>query len=100
MRRQRSLREDEPAFSDAVCRSGSAVLELGDDTLTRIAAELVSVVRVNTTVDWDRREQVWALLRSRVRRLLTRYRYPLDKQETGIALVMQQAELLATEVAA
>jgi type I restriction enzyme R subunit len=93
------LREDELAFYDAVCQNDSAVLELGDDTLKTIAHELVSVVRQNTSVDWDKREQVKALLRSRVRRLLTKYKYPPDRQESAIALVMQQAELFAAEVA-
>lgn len=94
------LREDELAFYDAVCQNDSAILQLGDDTLKKIAHELVSVVRNNTSVDWDKREQVRALLRSRVRRLLTKYRYPPDKQESAIRLVMQQAELFATELAA
>ncbi|MBA3311240.1 MAG: DUF3387 domain-containing protein, partial [Nocardioidaceae bacterium] len=94
------LREDELAFYDAVCQNDSAVLQLGDETLKRIAHELVTVVRNNTSVDWDKREQVRALLRSRVRRLLTKYRYPPDKQESAIVLVMQQAELFAAEVAA
>lgn len=94
------LREDELAFYDAVCQNDSAILQLGDDTLKTIAHELVTVVRNNTSVDWDKREQVRALLRSRVRRLLTKYRYPPDKQESAITLVMQQAELFAAEVAA
>lgn len=94
------LREDEVAFYDAVCQNDSAVLELGDETLKAIAHELVAVVRANTSVDWSKREQVRALLRSRVRRLLTRHKYPPDKQESAIALVMQQAELLAAEVSA
>jgi hypothetical protein len=35
-----------------------------------------------------------------VRRLLTRFKYPPDKQESAVRLVMQQAELFASEVAA
>ncbi len=83
-----------------MCQNDAAVLELGDATLKSIAHELVSVVRNNTSVDWDKREQVRALLRSKVRRLLTKYKYPPDKQESAIQLVMQQGELLAAEVAA
>jgi len=94
------LRDDELAFYDAVCQNDSAVMELGDETLKQIAQELVSAVRQNTTVDWDKKEQVRALLRSRIKRLLVRYRYPPDKQEAAILLVMDQAERLASEVAA
>jgi type I restriction enzyme, R subunit len=94
------LRDDELAFYDAVCQNDSAVLELGDDTLKVIAHELVAVVRRNATVDWDKKEQVRASLRRHIRRLLTRYRYPPDKQEAAVLLVMQQAELSASEIAA
>jgi type I restriction enzyme, R subunit len=54
-------------------------MQFGDDTLKRIAQELVATVRVNTTVDQDRKEQVRKLLRSRIKRLLVKYRYPPDK---------------------
>ncbi len=94
------LADDELAFYDAVRQNESAVLDLGDDTLKQIASQLVSVVRANTSVDWDKREQVRALLRSKVRRLLTVHRYPPDQQESAIVLVMQQAERFAAQVAA
>ena len=93
------LRDDELAFYDAVCQNDSAVMELGDDVLKRIAQELVDVVRANATVDWDKKEQVRASLRRHIRRLLTKYHYPPDKQEAAVQLVMQQAELLAAGVA-
>ncbi|EQD58745.1 type I site-specific deoxyribonuclease, HsdR, partial [mine drainage metagenome] len=93
------LRDDELAFYDAVCQNDSAVMELGDDVLKHIAQELVDVVRANATVDWDKKEQVRASLRRHIRRLLTKYHYPPDKQEAAVHLVMQQAELLAAGVA-
>ena len=96
---QLGLRDDELAFYDAVAQNDSAVMELGDDTLKRIAQELVAAVRQNTTVDWDKKEQVRALLRSRIKRLLVKYRYPPDKQESAIILVMEQAERLASQAA-
>jgi type I restriction enzyme, R subunit len=94
------LRDDEVAFYDAVRQNDSAVLEMGDDTLKGIAQDLVKVVRSNATIDWDKKEQVRASLRRHVRRLLTKHRYPPDKQEAAIQLVMEQAELFAAEVAA
>ena len=94
------LRDDELAFYDAVCQNDSAVLELGDDTLKAIAHELVAVVRRNATIDWDKKEQVRASLRRHIRRLLAKYKYPPDKQESAVALVMQQAELFAAELVA
>jgi type I restriction enzyme R subunit len=97
---QLGLRDDELAFYDAVCQNDSAVMELGDDVLKTISRELVDVVRKNATIDWDKKEQVRASLKRHVRRLLTKYHYPPDKQESAVSLVMRQAELLATEVAA
>ena len=97
---QLGLRSDELAFYDAVRLNDSAVMEMGDDVLKQIARELVDAVRANTTVDWDKKEQVRANMRRHIRRLLTKYHYPPDKQESAIALVMEQAEVLAREVAA
>ena len=93
------LRDDEYAFYEAVRQNDSAVLELGDDTLKRIAQELVTVVRRNATVDWDKKEQVRASLRRHVRRLLMKHKYPPDQQEAAVDLVMEQAETFAREVA-
>jgi type I restriction enzyme R subunit len=89
------LREDELAFYDAICQNDSAVLEMGDELLKRIARELVDSVRRNATIDWSEKEQVRARMRAAIRRLLTRYGYPPDKQLAAIDLVMNQAELLA-----
>lgn len=93
------LRDNELAFYDAVCQNDAAVLEMGDDVLKQIARELVETVRANTTVDWAKKEQVRASLRRHIRRLLAKYQYPPDKQEAAVQLVMQQAELLADQVA-
>jgi hypothetical protein len=47
--------------------------------------------------DSAQKEQVRARMRATIRRLLTRYGYPPDKQPAAIELVMQQAELVASE---
>ncbi len=49
----------------------------------------------NATIDRSEKEQVRAQMRAAIRRLLTRYGYPPDKQSAAIDLVMHQAELLA-----
>ena len=94
------LAEDELAFYDAVCQNDAAVLELGDDTLKAIAHALVKAVRESATIDWNLKESVQAGLRARVKRLLVRYRYPPDKEERAIELVLEQAQLLADAEAA
>jgi type I restriction enzyme R subunit len=75
-------------------------MELGDDVLKQIAQELVTVVGENATVNWDKKAQLRALLRSRIRRLLSKYHYPPERQEAAVALVIEQSEVLAAELAA
>ncbi|MGH9019152.1 MAG: DUF3387 domain-containing protein, partial [Acidimicrobiales bacterium] len=94
------LNADELAFYDAVYQNESAIVELGDDILKAIAQELVTLVRRNATVDWDKKEQVRANMRRLIKRLLIKHHYPPDQQESAIVLVMEQAEALAGEIAA
>jgi type I restriction enzyme R subunit len=93
------LREDEIAFYDAVVQNDSAVLQMGDDTLKKIARELVKAVRDSAAIDWNLKESVRAEMRAKIKRLLARYDYPPDKEEKAIDLVLEQAELFAIEVA-
>jgi type I restriction enzyme R subunit len=92
---QLGLNPDELAFYDALANNESAVRELGDATLKKLAAELTERLRSSTTVDWQVRDSVRARLRNLVRRLLRRYKYPPDKQKEAVELVMKQAEALA-----
>lgn len=89
------LREDEVAFYDAIIHNDSAVLELGDETLKAIARDLVKSVQQSATIDWNLKESVLASMRSKVRRILARYDYPPDAEETAVDLVIQQAEVFA-----
>ncbi|MCB9379716.1 MAG: type I restriction endonuclease subunit R [Acidimicrobiaceae bacterium] len=90
------LSESEVAFYDAIVQNDSAVLQMGDDVLKQIAADLVRAVRESATIDWNLKESVRAAMRARIKRLLTKWDYPPDKEERAIELVIQQAELLAT----
>ena len=90
------LREDEIAFYDAITQNDAAVLELGDDTLKKIARELVTAVRASATIDWNLKDSVRAAMRAKVRRLLAKYDYPPDLEDKAVELVLEQAELFAT----
>nr|WP_281720054.1 type I restriction endonuclease subunit R [Nitrosomonas nitrosa] len=89
------LNESELAFYDALADNESAVRTLGDDILKKIALELTEKLRHSTTVDWQKRESVRARLRNLVRITLRRYKYPPDRQEDAIKLVLAQAERLS-----
>ena len=88
------LSEDEVRFYDALADNESAVRELSDDILKKIAQELTDSLRRNLTVDWSERESVRAKLRLMVKRILRKYRYPPDEQEKAVELVLQQAQAL------
>ncbi len=88
------LGEDELRFYDALADNESAVRELSDETLKRIAHELAGNLRRNLTVDWSARESVQARLRLMVKRILRKYKYPPDQQDAAVELVLQQAKAL------
>lgn len=91
------LSEAEVALYDAVIQNDSAIMEMGDETLKQIARELVVTVNKSATIDWTVKESVRAKMRSKIRRLLAKYKYPPDKQEGAIKLIIEQAEHLAAE---
>lgn len=90
-----NLSEDELAFYDALEVNDSAVQVLGNEQLRFIAKEIADKIRANATIDWTIRESARAKLMVLVRRTLTKYGYPPDKQQKAIETVLKQAELLA-----
>lgn len=88
------LTEDEVRFYDALANNESAVRELNDETLKKIAHELTENLRKNITVDWSARESIRAKLRIMVKRILKKYKYPPDQQDGAVELVLQQMEAL------
>ncbi|PBI92232.1 type I restriction endonuclease subunit R [Variovorax boronicumulans] len=88
------LTEDEVRFYDALANNESAVRELTDETLKKIASELAANLRENMSVDWSARESVQAKLRLMVKRILRKYKYPPDQQDGAVELVLKQAKAL------
>ena len=67
------------------------VRERSGDTGHRMArAARIARARLN----WSARESVQAKLRLMVKRILRKYKYPPDQQESAIDLVLQQAREL------
>ena len=92
---QLGLSDDELAFYDALEANDSAVKVLGDDTLKKIARELVATVRKNFTIDWTLRDNVRAQLRVYVKHILRKYGYPPDMQAKATQTVLEQAEVFS-----
>jgi type I restriction enzyme R subunit len=91
------LTDDEIRFYDALANNESAVRELTDETLKKIAHELTENLRKNITVDWSKRESVRASLRLMVKRILRKYKYPPDMADSAVELILMQAERLGEE---
>lgn len=59
---------------------------------------IVDIVRNNATVDWDKRDDVKAKLRLTVKKVLMRYGYPTDLARLEADRVLEQSELLVSEL--
>ena len=92
-----NLNEEEIAFQDALGVNDSAVRELGNETLRKIAMELTDTIRKNVSIDWTVRESIQAKLRVMVKRVLKKYNYPPDKQKKATELVLEQARRVAKD---
>ena len=89
------LTQNEVAFYNALEVNDSVVQVLGDEQLRIIAREIAEKVKANATIDWAIRESARAKLMVLVKRTLTKYGYPPDKQQKAIDTILKQAELLA-----
>ncbi|MBI7334257.1 type I restriction endonuclease subunit R [Pseudomonas aeruginosa] len=90
------LSDEEIAFYDALAENESAVQVMGDDKLRLIAHELLVSLRENVSVDWAHRDSARARMRVLVKRILRKYGYPPDLQDTAVQTVLQQAEALSS----
>ncbi|ATB47525.1 type I restriction endonuclease subunit R [Corallococcus macrosporus] len=88
------LSDDELAFYEALGLSNAALQFMGEPVLKAMARELTEIIRRNVTIDWTQRETARAKLRTLVKRLLRKYKYPPDRQEVAMQTVMEQAERL------
>ncbi len=87
----------EVAFYDALANNQSAQNLLGDEILMKMARELAEKLRGNLSIDWQYKENVRAKLRTMIKALLKRYKYPPDQEVAAIELVLQQTEMISEE---
>lgn len=93
------LSPEERAFYDALAAHDTAVEAMGSDALKAIAVEVLQALQSNATVDWNRRENARARMRTLVKRILKRRGYPPDLSDAAVQNVLAQAEaFLRSEV--
>ena len=71
---------------------------MSEEVLVEIAREVAEKLRKNITVDWSVRESVRAKIRLIIKTLLKKYKYPPDKQEEAVNLILSQAEIASNEL--
>ena len=59
---------------------------------------IVEIIRKNATVDWNKRDDVRAKLRLLVKKILMKYGYPPDVALIEAEKVLEQSELVASEL--
>jgi type I restriction enzyme R subunit len=91
------LSDEEIAFYDALAENQSAREVMGEPKLRVIAHELLTSIKGNISVDWMHRDAARARMRVLVKRILRKYGYPPDLQDTAVQVVLQQAEALSAE---
>lgn len=89
------LTVEEQAFYDALTRPQAVKDFYENETLVQLTRELTETLRKNRTIDWQRKETARAGMRSMVKRLLKRYKYPPDGVEDALNTVIGQCEMWA-----
>lgn len=89
------LTEEEQAFYDALTRPQAVRDFYENDQLVTMAKELTEALRSSKTIDWRQKESARAKMRSMVKRLLKKYKYPPEEQEAALETVIRQCELYA-----
>jgi len=94
--KEKGLSVDEYAFYEALVADPKVLEEMQDSVLVDMAHELTELIRKNRTVDWDKKESARAEMRRIVKRLLRKYKYPPDKSQGAVDIVIKQAELMSS----
>jgi len=87
------LTNEELAFYDALTKPQAIKDVYTNDELVAMTRELTDTLRKNKTVDWQKKESARAKMRTMIKRLLKKYKYPPEGQEAAMQTVMEQCEL-------
>lgn len=91
------LTPEEYAFYSVLAENDSTSF-LDEHKMKELIHIIVATIRKNATVDWEKREDVRAKLRLTVKKILIKYWYPPDLARLEADRVIEQGELLASEL--
>ena len=95
---EKGLSVEDLAFYDALVADPEVLRKMQDKVLIEMAQELTELIRRSRTVDWDRKESARAYMRTQVKHLLRKYKYPPEKAKGAIDIVIKQAELMSSNI--
>lgn len=87
------LTADELAFYDALTKPQAIKDFYENEELIAITKELAETLRKNKTIDWQRKETARAKMRTLIKRLLKKHKYPPEGMDDAVQTVMTQCEL-------
>lgn len=86
------LNKEEKAFYDALTKPQAVKDFYSNEQLVAITKELTEALRKNRTIDWQKKESARAGMRSIVKRLLKKYKYPPEEAQNALDTVISQCE--------
>ena len=86
------LSAEEKAFYDALTRPQAVKDFYTNEELVNLTKELTEELRKNRTIDWQKKESARAGMRSKVKRLLKKYHYPPEEEQSALETVIHQCE--------
>ena len=95
---EKGLSIEELAFYDALAADPEVLRKMQDKVLVEMAQELTELIRKSRTVDWDKKESARAYMRTQVKHLLRKYKYPPEKAKGAVDIVIKQAELMSSNI--
>ena len=95
---EKGLSVEELAFYDALVSDPEVLRKMHDKVLIEMAQELTELIRRSRTVDWDKKESARAYMRTQVKHLLRKYKYPPEKAKGAVDIVIKQAELMSGNI--
>ena len=83
---------------DALVADPEVLRNMEEPVLVEMAHELTDLIRRSRTVDWDKKQSARAYMRTQVKHLLRKYKYPPEKAKGAIDTVIKQAELMSANM--
>lgn len=95
---EKGLSPEELAFYDALVADPEVLRNMEDSILVEMAHELTALIQKSRTVDWDKKQSARAYMRTQIKHLLRKYKYPPDQAKDAIETVIKQAELMSANM--